>query len=304
MLFSEFKHRKKRAFGIVISFSIGIILLVLINSLADGFKKLAVTPMAKIGCNITVQRSGNVPEKMEGAVFPCSAVTIKKYEIDTLRAALKIKKMGMAVLIWLFDNDSFYSVLGIEPDKPVGPGLLQSCITQGRFINRNGAEIVADKTYAAQNGISVNQIIKLAGVEYKVVGIADSSKLGNIISANIYMPLARASEMASESEGVKRIAPFENGDATILFMQVPQDKLVETDHLIKNILGKKVMVSSPLSFLDKFKGIVKFFIQFSDILSLVMVFLGISIFRYSIFGDGFSRNPYNNAGYYERNKSS
>jgi len=277
MIFSEFKHRKKRAFGIIITFSIGIILLILINSLADGFKKLAEVPMKKIGCNITVQRSGNVPEKMDGATFPCSAITLKKVEINKLMANIHIKKMSMGVLIWLFDNDNFYSLLGIEPDKAIGPGLLKFCLTDGRFLNSENAEILVEKTYAEKNSISINQKINLLEVAYNVVGIVDASKLGSIISANIYMPIFQASIIASQSEGIKQIAPFEKGDGTILFMQVAQDKLIEIDKEIKNILGDKVMVSSPLSFLEKFKGIVQFFVKFSNLLSFIMIVFGILI---------------------------
>ncbi|MBL6996776.1 ABC transporter permease [Desulfobacula sp.] len=282
MIFSEFKHRKKRTFGIIISFSIGIIFLILINSLADAFKKLAEVPMEKIGCNITVQRSGNVPEKMEGATFPCSAVTIEKAEIDKLTANIQINRMSIGVLIWLFDNDEFYSLLGIEPDKAIGPGLLKSCLTEGRFINSDGTEILVERTYAVKNDISINEKISLLGVDYNVAGIVDASKLGNIISANIYMPISQASIIAEESNSIKQIAPFEKGDGTILFMQVAQNQLAEIDKEIKNILGEKVIVSSPLSFLEKFKGIVKFFVKFSNILSFVMIFFGMLIITLGI----------------------
>jgi putative ABC transport system permease protein len=277
MIFAEFKHRKKRTFGIIISFSIGIILLILINSLADVFKKLAEMPMEKIGCNITVQRSGNVPEKLEGATFPCSAITLKRAEINKLMANIQIKKMSMGVLIWLFDDDNFYSLLGIEPDKSIGPGLLKFCLTDGRFLNSDNTEILVEKTYAVKNNISINQKINLSDVDYNVVGIVDASKLGSIISANIYMPISQASIIASQSDSIKQIAPFEKGDGTILFIQVAQDKLAEIDKEIKNILGEKVMVSSPLSFLEKFKGIVKFFVKFSNLLSFIMIIFGILI---------------------------
>ena len=77
--------------------------------------------------------------------------------------------------------------------------------------------------------------------------------------------------MAVESPAIEEIAHFERGDASILFLNVKQNQIESIDKKIKLLLGEKVTVSSPLSFLNNFKGILNFFVAFSNIISLIII---------------------------------
>jgi ABC-type antimicrobial peptide transport system permease subunit len=282
LFLAEFKHRKKRVVSTLLSFAAGILLLMLITSLSGAFKKVAAVPMETIGCNITVQRPGNVPEKMEGAIFPCAAVTIKKSEVEKIAHSTQVSSFGKAILLWVFDKTVFKSVLGIEPGNSVGPGLLKNCIVNGRFIESSGLEAVIDKAFADSRGIVLGQTIRLVNDDFTVVGVVDASRLGKLITANVYIPFSEASKIATVSEGIKSIAPFEIGDATILFMDVHQNQLKIAVKEIKGIMGEKTMVSSPLNMLENFKGIVRLFIGFSNILSLLVGIIAFLIITLTI----------------------
>jgi putative ABC transport system permease protein len=62
----------------VFGLSIGIALLIILNALSIAYREAAQIPLKEIGADITVQRAGDVPQELSGAVFPCSAVTEKR----------------------------------------------------------------------------------------------------------------------------------------------------------------------------------------------------------------------------------
>ena len=74
----ELYFQKRRTIISVIGLSIGIALFLILNALSLAYREAARAPLKEIGADITVQRPGNVPQELTGAVFPCSAVTIKR----------------------------------------------------------------------------------------------------------------------------------------------------------------------------------------------------------------------------------
>jgi hypothetical protein len=74
----ELYYQKRRTLMSILGLSIGIALLIILNSLSSAYRQAAHVPLKEIGADITVQRSGDVPKDLAGAVFPCSAVTIRK----------------------------------------------------------------------------------------------------------------------------------------------------------------------------------------------------------------------------------
>ena len=66
----------------ILGLSIGIALLIILNSLSLAYRQAARVPLQEIGADITVQRSGDVPKELAGPVFPCSAVTIRKEVVE------------------------------------------------------------------------------------------------------------------------------------------------------------------------------------------------------------------------------
>ena len=90
----ELYYQKRRTLTSILGLSIGIALLIILNSLSLAYRQAAHVPLKEIGADITVQRSGDVPKELAGPVFPCSAVTIRKEEVEKIRKASRRKRNG------------------------------------------------------------------------------------------------------------------------------------------------------------------------------------------------------------------
>ena len=83
-MMKELYYQRRRTLTSILGLSIGIALLIILNSLSLAYRQAAHVPLKEIGADITVQRSGDVPKELVGPVFPCSAVTINKEEVENL----------------------------------------------------------------------------------------------------------------------------------------------------------------------------------------------------------------------------
>src|SRR5450759_4703087 len=124
----ELYYQRRRTIISVLGLSIGIALFIILNALSLAYHEAARAPLKEIGADITVQRPGNVPEEMAGAVFPCSAVTIRMDEIDRVEKIPGVRGVGTALLLWVFDPNRAWIVLGIEQENPVGPSILRNFV--------------------------------------------------------------------------------------------------------------------------------------------------------------------------------
>jgi len=245
----ELYHQKRRTIISILGLSIGIALLVILNALSLAYHEAARAPLKEIGADITVQRPGNVPQELAGAVFPCSAVSIRKEEIEKIERIPGIRGLGKAVLLWIFDPTRAWIVLGIEQSNPVGPAVLRSFVTEGRFFAEGKPEALVEAAYARQFGIKLGNTVSVAGRQYPVVGIVDASHTSKIAIANLYLPLQETQAIAASSRPLQSVSPFAPGDVNLLFIKVDQENTVRAATALKGILGDKVAIATPESFL-------------------------------------------------------
>ena len=97
-LIKELYYQRRRTLAAIIGLSIGIALLIILNALSAAYRQAAHAPLKEIGADITVQRPGNVPEQLTGAVFPCSAVTIRDDQVKKIQDLPGVRGIGKAVL--------------------------------------------------------------------------------------------------------------------------------------------------------------------------------------------------------------
>ena len=102
-LVNELYYQRRRTLAAVVGLSIGIALLIVLNALSSAYRQAAHAPLKEIGADVTVQRSGNVPEQLTGVVFPCSAVTIRDDQVKKIEGLPGVRGVGKAVLLWVFD---------------------------------------------------------------------------------------------------------------------------------------------------------------------------------------------------------
>jgi ABC-type lipoprotein release transport system permease subunit len=276
-LTKELYYQKRRTLTAILGLSIGIALLIVINALSMAYRQAAHAPLQAIGADISVQRSGDVPKDLAGAVFPCSAVTIRKAEVEKIQGLPGIRGMGKAVLLWIFDPNRAWIVLGIEENNSVGPAILRSAVTEGRFLQEAASEAMVEVAYARQFGIKVGDMISVAGKKYPVVGLVDASQAAKIAVANVYLPLAEAENLAASSKQVQSVSPYAPGDVNLLFIKADQEKITGLAASMKNILGKNATVATPDSFLKLLGSLFALSDKFTLAASLIAIIVAVLI---------------------------
>src|SRR4030043_408087 len=175
-MIKELYYQKRRTLTSILGLSIGIALLILLNALSLAYRQAAHVPLKEIGADITVQRSGDIPKELTGPVFPCSAVTIRREEVEKIQKLEGVRGTGTALLLWVFDPNRAWIVLGIEKETSIGPSILRSSVTEGRFLEDGKPEALVEVAYARQFGIRVGDTISVAEKGFPVVGFVDASR--------------------------------------------------------------------------------------------------------------------------------
>jgi putative ABC transport system permease protein len=273
----ELYYQKRRTLMSVLGLSIGIALLIVLNSLSLAYRQAAHVPLREIGADITVQRSGDVPKDLAGAVFPCSAVTIRKEEVEKIQKLPGVRGLGTGLLLWVFDPNRAWIVLGIEKENSIGPSLLRSSIIQGRFLEDGKPEALVEQAYARQFGIRLNDTISVAGKTLPVVGFVDASRAAKIAIANVYLPINEAGSIAASSKGLQSVSPYAPGDVNLLFIKADQEKITGLASEMKGILGNKATVATPDSFLKLLGSLFALSDKFTLAASLIAIIISVLI---------------------------
>jgi ABC-type lipoprotein release transport system permease subunit len=276
-LVRELYYQKRRTLTAILGLSIGIALLIILNALSMAYRQAAHAPLKEIGADITVQRPGDVPKDLAGAVFPCSAVTISRAEVEKIQGLPGIRRIGEAVLLWVFDPNRAWIVLGIEQNNSVGPAILRSAVTEGRFFQEGTSEALLEAAYARQFGIKMGDIISVADRKFTVVGVVDASRAAKIAVANVYVSLADAQNLALSSKHLQSVSPFKPGDVNLLFIKADQEKITPLAASLKGILGKKATVATPDSFLKLLGSLFALSDKFTLAASLIAIIVAVLI---------------------------
>ena len=268
---NELWRQKRRTVSSIIGLAIGVTLLLIINALSSAYRDAARVPLREIGADITVQRSGNVPRDMVGAVFPCSAVTLKGEEIKKIAKLNGVTGIGKALLLWVFDPNQAWVLLGIEKGNAVGPVNLKDSISEGRFLGESGSEALVESAFAERFNIKTGYDLSVGGTNYKVVGLVDASRAPKMAVANVYVGLEDARGMAIESPQVQTVSPFGPDDVNLLFIRADQRDVPIISSKLREMMGKQATIAGPDSFLKQLGGVFEMFDRFALVASLIAV---------------------------------
>ncbi len=274
---NELYYQKRRTLAAVIGLSIGIAILILVNALSMAYRRAARVPLQEIGADVTVQRSGNVPKDLTETVFPCSAVTIRDEEVKRIAALPGVRGVGKAVLLWVFDPDKAWIVLGVEQQNSVGPSILRNSILDGRFLKDGKPEALVEVSCARQFGIKVGDVLTVAKREYPVVGFVDASRAAKIAVANVYLPLAEAQSLAAVSKQVQAVSPFGPADVNLLFIKADEEEIPELSSALRTMMGKNVTIGTPESFLKLLGSLFALSDKFTLAASLIAILVAVLI---------------------------
>jgi ABC-type antimicrobial peptide transport system permease subunit len=229
--------------------TLGVALLLSLQAYSNGYRLAARAPLAEIGADIAAQRQGKVPVAFEGILFPHSTAPIHGDEIDALRRIPGVEDVGESVFFWDFEKSGFLVVLGLDPSSKTGPARLKSTVLKGRFLETGDSDVaVADATFARSNNLFPGAKVIIAGRPFEVVGLVDTSRIGQVANANVYIMVDDARALAHAAKNVMAVHDFRPKDANIVFIKANQAKVEAVAKAVGAVLGSQALVSSAQSF--------------------------------------------------------
>jgi len=248
---AELFHRPRRSLAAILSMMLGVALLLSLQAYSNGYRLAARAPLAEIGADIAAQRQGKVPQAFEGILFPHSTAPIHSDEIDAMRRIPGVEDVGESVFFWDFEKSGFVVVLGLDPSSKTGPARLKSAVLQGRFLETSDHDVaVADATFARSNDLSPGSKVSIAGRPFGVVGLVDTSRIGQVANANMYIMVDDARALAHAAKNVLAVHDFRPTDANIVFIKANQAKVESVAKAVGSVLGSQALVSSSQTFSD------------------------------------------------------
>jgi len=181
-----------------------------------------------------------------------------------------VQAIAEVVFFWSFEPDGFAAGLGLDPSDMFGPGRLKAGITAGRFLQEGDHGVaVADSTYAQQNKLTLGSVVLLGGQSFSIVGLADTSRAGQLANANLYIPLGDARVLANTALQVRSVFDIRPDDANLLFIKTDQTRVDQIAAQIKQILGDKAIVSSEQSFATELGSLFSLIDRFGILVGLI-----------------------------------
>jgi ABC-type lipoprotein release transport system permease subunit len=202
--YSFVRNNKIKVAILVVSLSLYFALIAVSIALERSIPAIAAVPLKSIGVQTIVQKTGKIPEKMVGLIFPHSNAPISEAERSALTNLPFVEGHDNGLYYWAFDRKTFKAVLGVERDSPIIADILKNNLLRGSYdINGRGTLITAD--YAKKNGLALGSRIDILGREYVVRGILKPHMSGNIIPADIYTNSSEAISAAKASEEMRKL---------------------------------------------------------------------------------------------------
>ena len=231
----ELRNRKKKYFLNIMVIAIVVVLLITLNSLGIAFKEASKLPFENIHSSIIVQRSGNVPENISGAVTPCSLAPIKSEYVPQISEVDGVKGISTGLFLWVFDKDSFKRVMGVNWNDGQGK-IISSEVIKGS-LPRSPTEALVEKAYAQQHGLEPGQKLAISGADYTISGIVETSGK-DIVSSDAYINLNSAQNLAYDSKNLQDTEKFNKNDINMIFVDADQTK-------VKDVAGNLKKLFSP-----------------------------------------------------------
>ncbi len=194
---------------LIVSVAVYFALTVVLATLNNTLPEVASLPFKKIGVGVVVQKTGQIPASMVGAIFPHSNGPMYQDELLELSKLDFVQNSDHGLYFWYFGDQYFKTALGVEADSLLFSNLLKQNIEQGEFnVSENKALITAD--FAQKNYLVLGSEINFDENTFTVAGILKPNVSGNIIPADIYVNLGKAQEVVLNSAEMQRIYEFKD----------------------------------------------------------------------------------------------
>lgn len=254
--YSFLKNNRVKVSMLVLSLSVYFGLITAAITLNQSIPEIASIPLKSIGVQTIVQKTGKIPERMAGPIFPHSNAPISNAEINKLKGLGFVEGTDKGLYMWVFDKASFKAVLGIGEDSTIFSDILKKNIMQGIF-DVSGNDVMVTDDFARKNSLRTGAQINISGRTCIVRGILKPNMSGNIIPADIYMNIGEAIALAAGSEEMQKLYSMSKEEyGNVVLLKTDPAWEGDKDKVIKAI-NKDLLVFSEKTFSKEIKDQLK-----------------------------------------------
>ncbi len=275
----ELYYRFGRSTVTLVSVSLVVFMAVTLTAISNASSDALRLPLENVGADIVVQLSGDIPKKLEGLVFPHPTAQLPADAVERIRNLPGVIRTTGAVFLWDLSPNKFQSLLGVDSKGTSGIPGLNSQLISGKPLDPKvlPVEALVDGDFASKNKLKAGYQIELQGKSYRISGTVDTPKSGNIMRADIYLPLAEAQLLASNAPWIIDLYPFTKTDVNLLFLEVDQRHLGTVTSSVEKMLGEKAIVSSEISIQEELEDLMFLSDQMSVIFIAVVALLALAL---------------------------
>jgi ABC-type antimicrobial peptide transport system permease subunit len=205
-----FRANKIKTVALCLSLAFYFAMVIIAATLHRAIPEIAGLPLKQIGVQTIVQKTGEIPGRMVGAIFPHSNAPISGEQFRQLAGLPFVDEADLGLYLWYFDTD-FKAALGVDQNKTIFFSILEKNIDQGA-LQLGQRRIVITAAYSAKHGLTVGDSTALGERTYTISGVLRPNVSGNIIPADLYMDLADAVKVGRDSAEMRNIYQLEDGD--------------------------------------------------------------------------------------------
>jgi ABC-type lipoprotein release transport system permease subunit len=267
--YSFLKHNKIKVSIFILSLSLYFGLLAISVTLTKSIPDIAAIPLKSIGIQTIVQKTGKIPDKMVGVIYPHSNGPITDTDLKKITSLRFVEGYDRGLYMWVFDASSFKAVFGVDAKYGIVSDILKKNINQGSFGITAKTVLVTDD-YARKNKLVLGNSISITGVRYTVQGILKPNVSGNIIPADIYMDLNESMKLGRKSTEMQKLYKLgaEDFNNVILLRTNPAWE-GDKDKAIKAI-DKDLIIFSEKTFSGEIKDQLKIISSSGSAMFIVM----------------------------------
>lgn len=208
---SFIRANKIKSTVLCLSLAVYFALLTIAITLHQSIPEIARLPLQNIGVQTIVQKTGEIPSQMVGAIFPHSNAPISLEQFEQLKNLPFVEAADMGLYFWYFDNLFFKAALGFDPEKGILADILKKNITQGSF-DLGHSKILITAALSNKYNLAVGETVTMGERTFFITGILRPNVSGNIIPADIYMAQADALLVVRDSVEMQRIYQLGNNN--------------------------------------------------------------------------------------------
>ncbi|MBN1957536.1 MAG: ABC transporter permease [Desulfuromonadales bacterium] len=250
-----FRANRTKVLLLVASVASYFAIVALALSLERSVNDIATLPLQSIGVQTIVQKEGEIPEQMTGAVFPHSNAPISTEEYARLSGLDFVRATDRGLYFWYFGQERFIAALGVEPGSKIFADILAANLARGSF-GFAGQQILVTQDFAAKTGVDVGDVVTIGQDRFPVGGVLKANLSGNIIPADIYMGIDDAVTLVGSGQMPSLYHLTDDSYGNVVLLQSDPQSNLDKEKPIKEI-NAKLLVFSEKTFTREIKQQLK-----------------------------------------------